>query len=88
MFLTPCEDDENAVAKDELQRLTDNQASFSPSFISYFAHSDGQKKMSVVNGKTVKDDNTKGETEVKNATTEVKTVPNEAPQANGNESKA
>ncbi|XP_019113264.1 neural cell adhesion molecule 1a isoform X4 [Larimichthys crocea] len=39
-------------------------------------------------GKTVKDDNTKGETEVKNATTEVKTVPNEAPQANGNESKA
>ncbi|XP_041657639.1 neural cell adhesion molecule 1a isoform X7 [Cheilinus undulatus] len=39
-------------------------------------------------GKTVKDDNTKGETEVKNATAEVKTVPNEAPQANGNESKA
>uniref|UniRef100_A0A3Q1IA45 Neural cell adhesion molecule 1a n=1 Tax=Anabas testudineus TaxID=64144 RepID=A0A3Q1IA45_ANATE len=39
-------------------------------------------------GKTVKDDNTKGETEVKNATTEVKTVPNEAPQTNGNESKA
>uniref|UniRef100_UPI0037E71F53 neural cell adhesion molecule 1-like n=1 Tax=Semicossyphus pulcher TaxID=241346 RepID=UPI0037E71F53 len=39
-------------------------------------------------GKTVKDDNTKGETEVKNATGEVKTVPNEAPQTNGNESKA
>lgn len=39
-------------------------------------------------GKTVKDDITKGETEVKNATTEVKTVPNEAPQTNGNESKA
>ncbi|XP_070838529.1 neural cell adhesion molecule 1a isoform X4 [Chaetodon trifascialis] len=39
-------------------------------------------------GKTAKDDNAKGETEVKNATAEVKTVPNEAPQANGNESKA
>ncbi|XP_068571744.1 neural cell adhesion molecule 1a isoform X1 [Cebidichthys violaceus] len=39
-------------------------------------------------GKTVKDDSTKGETEVKNATAEVKTVPNEAPQTNGNESKA
>ncbi|XP_069001931.1 neural cell adhesion molecule 1a isoform X7 [Embiotoca jacksoni] len=39
-------------------------------------------------GKTVKDDNTKGETEAKNATAEVKTVPNEAPQTNGNESKA
>ncbi|XP_044077703.1 neural cell adhesion molecule 1a isoform X4 [Siniperca chuatsi] len=39
-------------------------------------------------GKTVKDGNTKGETEVKNATAEVKTVPNEAPQTNGNESKA
>ncbi|XP_062262059.1 neural cell adhesion molecule 1a isoform X4 [Platichthys flesus] len=39
-------------------------------------------------GKTVKDDNTKAETEVKDATAEVKTVPNEAPQANGNESKA
>lgn len=39
-------------------------------------------------GKAVKDDNTKGETEVKNATGEVKTVPNEAPQMNGNESKA
>lgn len=39
-------------------------------------------------GKTVKDDNTKAETEVKNATAEVKTVPNEAPQSNGNESKA
>ncbi|XP_067347782.1 neural cell adhesion molecule 1a isoform X6 [Channa argus] len=39
-------------------------------------------------GKTVKDDNTKGETEMKNATAEVKTVPNEAPQTNGNESKA
>jgi len=39
-------------------------------------------------GKTVKDDNTKNETEVKNASAEVKTVPNEAPQANGNESKA
>uniref|UniRef100_A0A8C9YSH0 Neural cell adhesion molecule 1a n=1 Tax=Sander lucioperca TaxID=283035 RepID=A0A8C9YSH0_SANLU len=39
-------------------------------------------------GKTVKDDNTKGQTEVKNATDEVKTVPNEAPQTNGNESKA
>ncbi|XP_071783034.2 neural cell adhesion molecule 1a [Centroberyx gerrardi] len=39
-------------------------------------------------GKTVKDDKTKNETEVKNATTEVKTVPNEAPQTNGNESKA
>ncbi|XP_074527905.1 neural cell adhesion molecule 1a isoform X4 [Halichoeres trimaculatus] len=39
-------------------------------------------------GKTVKDDNTKAETEVKNATAEVKTVPNEAPQTNGNESKA
>uniref|UniRef100_A0A8D0D285 Neural cell adhesion molecule 1a n=1 Tax=Sander lucioperca TaxID=283035 RepID=A0A8D0D285_SANLU len=38
--------------------------------------------------KTVKDDNTKGQTEVKNATDEVKTVPNEAPQTNGNESKA
>uniref|UniRef100_A0A3Q2CKQ5 Neural cell adhesion molecule 1a n=1 Tax=Cyprinodon variegatus TaxID=28743 RepID=A0A3Q2CKQ5_CYPVA len=37
---------------------------------------------------TVKDENAKAETEVKNATTEVKTVPNEAPQANGNESKA
>ncbi|XP_042355327.1 neural cell adhesion molecule 1a isoform X7 [Plectropomus leopardus] len=39
-------------------------------------------------GKTVKEDNTKGDTEVKNATAEVKTVPNEAPQTNGNESKA
>ncbi|XP_037603801.1 neural cell adhesion molecule 1a isoform X8 [Sebastes umbrosus] len=39
-------------------------------------------------GKAVKDDNTKGETEVKNANAEVKTVPNEAPQTNGNESKA
>ncbi|XP_047463912.1 neural cell adhesion molecule 1a isoform X3 [Mugil cephalus] len=39
-------------------------------------------------GKAVKDENTKGETEVKNATAEVKTVPNEAPQMNGNESKA
>ncbi|XP_068186522.1 neural cell adhesion molecule 1a isoform X2 [Antennarius striatus] len=39
-------------------------------------------------GKTLTDDNTKGETEVKNATDEVKTVPNEAPQMNGNESKA
>ncbi|KAF7206822.1 transcript variant X9, partial [Nothobranchius furzeri] len=39
-------------------------------------------------GKTVKDDNTKGETEAKNATAEVKAVPNEAPQVNGNESKA
>ncbi|XP_058484347.1 neural cell adhesion molecule 1a isoform X7 [Solea solea] len=39
-------------------------------------------------GKMVKDDSTKGETEVKNATDEVKTVPNEAPQTNGNESKA
>ncbi|XP_059208138.1 neural cell adhesion molecule 1a isoform X4 [Centropristis striata] len=39
-------------------------------------------------GKTVKDENTKGETELKNATDEVKTVPNEAPQMNGNESKA
>lgn len=39
-------------------------------------------------GKTVKDDNTKAETEANNATTEVKTVPNEAPQTNGNESKA
>uniref|UniRef100_A0A3B3B7K0 Neural cell adhesion molecule 1a n=1 Tax=Oryzias melastigma TaxID=30732 RepID=A0A3B3B7K0_ORYME len=39
-------------------------------------------------GKIVKDDNAKSETEVKNATTEVKTVPNEAPQANGNESRA
>ncbi|XP_032389064.1 neural cell adhesion molecule 1 isoform X20 [Etheostoma spectabile] len=39
-------------------------------------------------GKTVKDDNTKGQTEVKNTTDEVKTVPNEAPQTNGNESKA
>ncbi|XP_029957045.1 neural cell adhesion molecule 1a isoform X1 [Salarias fasciatus] len=39
-------------------------------------------------GKTVKDDNAKGETETKNATAEVKTVPNEAPQTNGNESKA
>ncbi|XP_077962958.1 neural cell adhesion molecule 1a isoform X11 [Gasterosteus aculeatus] len=39
-------------------------------------------------GKTVKADGTEGETEVKNATAEVKTVPNEAPQANGNESKA
>ncbi|KAM3869454.1 neural cell adhesion molecule 1a [Diretmus argenteus] len=39
-------------------------------------------------GKTVKDDTTKSETEVNNANTEVKTVPNEAPQTNGNESKA
>lgn len=39
-------------------------------------------------GKTVKDEKTKGETELKNATAEVKTVPNEAPQTNGNESKA
>lgn len=39
-------------------------------------------------GKTVKDENAKSETEVKNATAEVKTVPNEAPQSNGNESKA
>ncbi|XP_029924427.1 neural cell adhesion molecule 1a isoform X4 [Myripristis murdjan] len=39
-------------------------------------------------GKTVKDDKTKNETEVNNVTTEVKTVPNEAPQTNGNESKA
>ncbi|KAF3840629.1 hypothetical protein F7725_006491 [Dissostichus mawsoni] len=40
-------------------------------------------------GKIVKDGNTKvGETEVKNATAEVKTVPSEAPQTNGNESKA
>lgn len=36
----------------------------------------------------MKDDSTKGEAEVKNATAEVKTVPNEAPQMNGNESKA
>lgn len=48
-FLTPCEDDDKAMAEDELQRLTDNQSSFSPSFISCFAHSDGQKKMSVMN---------------------------------------
>ncbi|KAF6738224.1 hypothetical protein FQA47_000534 [Oryzias melastigma] len=41
-----------------------------------------------LDGKIVKDDNAKSETEVKNATTEVKTVPNEAPQANGNESRA
>ncbi|XP_054902913.1 neural cell adhesion molecule 1a isoform X2 [Poeciliopsis prolifica] len=40
------------------------------------------------NGKTAKSDNAKTEPEVKNATAEVKTVPNEAPQANGNESKA
>ncbi|KAM8900100.1 neural cell adhesion molecule 1a isoform 5-T5 [Spinachia spinachia] len=39
-------------------------------------------------GKTVKVEGPKGETEEKNATAEVKTVPNEAPQANGNESKA
>ncbi|XP_014824377.1 PREDICTED: neural cell adhesion molecule 1-like isoform X10 [Poecilia mexicana] len=39
-------------------------------------------------GKTVKSDNAKAEPEVKNATAEVKTVPNEAPRANGNESKA
>ncbi|XP_054902924.1 neural cell adhesion molecule 1a isoform X12 [Poeciliopsis prolifica] len=39
-------------------------------------------------GKTAKSDNAKTEPEVKNATAEVKTVPNEAPQANGNESKA
>ncbi|XP_016896973.1 neural cell adhesion molecule 1a [Cynoglossus semilaevis] len=39
-------------------------------------------------GKTVKDENTSGNAEVKNATAEVKTVPNEAPQSNGNESKA
>lgn len=46
-------------------------------------------------GKAVKDDATKADGEVKKATTEandvtteVKTVPNEAPQANGNESKA
>uniref|UniRef100_A0A3Q2CKB7 Neural cell adhesion molecule 1a n=1 Tax=Cyprinodon variegatus TaxID=28743 RepID=A0A3Q2CKB7_CYPVA len=44
--------------------------------------------VSTHSGKTVKDENAKAETEVKNATTEVKTVPNEAPQANGNESKA
>uniref|UniRef100_A0A8C7ZHC7 Neural cell adhesion molecule 1 n=1 Tax=Oryzias sinensis TaxID=183150 RepID=A0A8C7ZHC7_9TELE len=36
----------------------------------------------------VKDDNAKSETEVKKDTAEVKTVPNEAPQANGNESRA
>uniref|UniRef100_A0A3P8WHL8 Neural cell adhesion molecule 1a n=1 Tax=Cynoglossus semilaevis TaxID=244447 RepID=A0A3P8WHL8_CYNSE len=34
------------------------------------------------------DENTSGNAEVKNATAEVKTVPNEAPQSNGNESKA
>ncbi|KAM4620554.1 neural cell adhesion molecule 1a [Polymixia lowei] len=39
-------------------------------------------------GKIVKDDKTTTETEVKNANSEVKTIPNEAPQANGNESKA
>lgn len=39
-------------------------------------------------GKAVKDGGTKGETEVKNATAEVKTVPSEAPQTNGNESRA
>ncbi|XP_023818326.1 neural cell adhesion molecule 1 isoform X5 [Oryzias latipes] len=39
-------------------------------------------------GKIVKDDNAKSETEVKKDTAEVKTVPNEAPQANGNESRA
>ncbi|KAM9332340.1 neural cell adhesion molecule 1a isoform 2-T2 [Pholidichthys leucotaenia] len=39
-------------------------------------------------GKTVKDGSAKVETEVKNATAEVKTVPNQAPQMNGNESKA
>ncbi|TNN79176.1 Neural cell adhesion molecule 1 [Liparis tanakae] len=40
-------------------------------------------------GKAAKDGGTKeGETEVKNATAEVKTVPSEAPQMNGNESKA
>lgn len=36
-FLTPCEDDEKAMAEDELQRLTDNQSSFSASFVLYFA---------------------------------------------------
>ncbi|XP_056141511.1 neural cell adhesion molecule 1a [Lampris incognitus] len=39
-------------------------------------------------GKIVKDDTTKSEAEGKNTTAEVKTVPNEAPQTNGNESKA
>lgn len=39
-------------------------------------------------GKAGKDESTKSEAEVKNTTAEVKTVPNEAPQANGNESKA
>ncbi|XP_068600936.1 neural cell adhesion molecule 1a [Brachionichthys hirsutus] len=39
-------------------------------------------------GKTLTDNNTKAETEGKAATDEVKTVPNEAPQMNGNESKA
>ncbi|KAM6969923.1 neural cell adhesion molecule 1a isoform 2-T2 [Aplochiton taeniatus] len=41
-------------------------------------------------GKIVTDDKSKGEveTEVKKALTDVKTVPNEAPQTNGNESKA
>lgn len=34
------------MAEDELQRLTDSHSSFSPSFISYFAHSDGLRKMS------------------------------------------
>lgn len=47
-FLTPCEDDEKAMAEDELQRLTDNQSSFSASFVLHFAHSDGQRKMSVM----------------------------------------
>ncbi|XP_032431651.1 neural cell adhesion molecule 1a isoform X12 [Xiphophorus hellerii] len=39
-------------------------------------------------GKAVKSDHAKTEPEVKDATAEVKTVPNEAPQANGSESKA
>ncbi|XP_014328334.1 neural cell adhesion molecule 1-like isoform X9 [Xiphophorus maculatus] len=39
-------------------------------------------------GKAVKSDHAKTELEVKDATAEVKTVPSEAPQANGSESKA
>lgn len=67
------------------ERLSDLLLTESPLFLSLcLSHS----YICACSGKTVKDDSTKGEAEVKNATAEVKTVPNEAPQMNGNESKA
>uniref|UniRef100_A0A8C4EHY6 Neural cell adhesion molecule 1a n=1 Tax=Dicentrarchus labrax TaxID=13489 RepID=A0A8C4EHY6_DICLA len=68
------------------ERLSDSPLTQSPLFCLFLVLSGC--RVCPHSGKTVKDEITKGETEVKNATTEVKTVPNEAPQTNGNESKA